>query len=230
MRLTAEADIRGLAFAEKGGTARDTLELLLLVAPRGHRRVHALRPAVRDGLPEGDARALRARLVPDHPRAARSPPGPPGEDRGPRQERRAVGSLTHDVRGARLGRPPRVEPGPERPPPRGRGPGGGPAGADRPAHVRAVGSCSTAPSRSTVRRATRRPGAPNVTAGFAIRRSDGRVLAAAPETPLRPGPDGSLTRSLGVPLDGAPPGALRGDRRSSPTSWRAGWRRRGSRS
>jgi len=52
----------------------------------------------------------------------------------------------------------------------------------------------------------RASGQPNLTAGFAIRRSDGRVLVAAPETPLRPGADGSLARSLGAPLEGAPPG------------------------
>jgi hypothetical protein len=45
-----------------------------------------------------------------------------------------------------------------------------------------------------------------VTAGFAVRRTDGRVLVAAPETALRPGPGGSLNRSLGFPLDGVPPG------------------------
>jgi len=49
-------------------------------------------------------------------------------------------------------------------------------------------------------------GRPNVTAGFSIRRSDGKFLAAMPETPLQPGPDGTLARGLGVPLDGAPPG------------------------
>jgi hypothetical protein len=49
-------------------------------------------------------------------------------------------------------------------------------------------------------------GRPNVTAGFAIRRRDGGVLAAMPETPLAPGPDGSLSRTVGVPLDGAPAG------------------------
>ena len=32
VRLTVEADVRAFAFAEKGGTARDTLEFLLLVA------------------------------------------------------------------------------------------------------------------------------------------------------------------------------------------------------
>ena len=45
--VTVEADIRGLAFEEQGGTARDRLELLLLVAHSGDRHVHALRPAAR---------------------------------------------------------------------------------------------------------------------------------------------------------------------------------------
>ena len=50
-------------------------------------------------------------------------------------------------------------------------------------------------------------GEPRVTAGFAVRRADGRVLVAAPETAIRPGPGGSLSRSLGFPLDGVPPGS-----------------------
>jgi hypothetical protein len=49
-------------------------------------------------------------------------------------------------------------------------------------------------------------GRPNVTAGFSIRRADGRFLAAAPETPLVPGPDGALARTLGTPLEGVPEG------------------------
>ena len=49
-------------------------------------------------------------------------------------------------------------------------------------------------------------GKPNVTAGFSIRRSDGRFLTAMAETALRPGPDGSLARSFGTPLEGAPAG------------------------
>ena len=49
-------------------------------------------------------------------------------------------------------------------------------------------------------------GQPDVLAGFSIRRSDGRFLAAAAETPLKPAPDGSLTRSFGTRIDGAPAG------------------------
>jgi hypothetical protein len=49
-------------------------------------------------------------------------------------------------------------------------------------------------------------GTPNVTAGFSVRRSDGRFLSAAPETALQVAPDGSLARTLGLRIDGAPPG------------------------
>jgi hypothetical protein len=45
-----------------------------------------------------------------------------------------------------------------------------------------------------------------VTAGFSIRRADGRFLAATPETPLVPGPDGALARTLGTSLEGVPAG------------------------
>jgi hypothetical protein len=45
-----------------------------------------------------------------------------------------------------------------------------------------------------------------VSVGFSIRRSDGKFLATVPETPVQAAPDGSLARSLGVPLDGAPAG------------------------
>jgi hypothetical protein len=49
-------------------------------------------------------------------------------------------------------------------------------------------------------------GQPSVSAGFSIRRSDGKFLAVILETPLKATPGGTLARSLGVPLDGAPPG------------------------
>jgi hypothetical protein len=49
-------------------------------------------------------------------------------------------------------------------------------------------------------------GSPRVTAGLSIRRSDGKFLAAAPETPLKPASDGTVFRTMGAPLDGAPAG------------------------
>lgn len=43
-------------------------------------------------------------------------------------------------------------------------------------------------------------------AGFAVVAEDGTVLAASPATPVAPGPDGSLSRSFGIPLEGVGPG------------------------
>ena len=95
--LTVEADIRGLAFAEKDGVSRDTLELLLLVAQPRHRRVHALRPAVRDGLPEGDARAVRARRGSRSRASCKLGPGPYQAKIVTRDQNSGrLGSLTHD--------------------------------------------------------------------------------------------------------------------------------------
>jgi VWFA-related protein len=45
-----------------------------------------------------------------------------------------------------------------------------------------------------------------VKAGFAVVAEDGAVLAASPATPVAPGPDGALSRSFGIPLDGVSPG------------------------
>lgn len=49
-------------------------------------------------------------------------------------------------------------------------------------------------------------GLARVKAGFAVVDEDGTVLAASPATPVAPGPDGSLSRSFGIPLDGVSPG------------------------
>jgi VWFA-related protein len=49
-------------------------------------------------------------------------------------------------------------------------------------------------------------GRPDITAGFSVRGKDGTVLAAAAETPVRPDPDGTLVRTVGLPLGGASPG------------------------
>ncbi|HSD65178.1 MAG TPA: VWA domain-containing protein, partial [Vicinamibacteria bacterium] len=49
-------------------------------------------------------------------------------------------------------------------------------------------------------------GRPAVSAGFAVRRADGTLLAAAGATRITLGPDGILARTVGIPLDGAPAG------------------------
>jgi hypothetical protein len=49
-------------------------------------------------------------------------------------------------------------------------------------------------------------GLPAVRAGFAVQFADGRLLAASRATPMTPGPDETLGRTLGFPLGEAPPG------------------------
>ena len=202
-------------------------------APGGaarHRRVHALRPAVRDELP--DRRRARGSRRP----GSRSPasctlgPGPlPGEDRGARQEQRAARQPDPRLRGALPGRPPRVEPRPERPPPRG--PRGGRGGrSPSPAGRSRLRDCSTAASRSTAPRTTPRPACPASPRASPCAGRTGASSRAAPETPLRPGPDGDARPHPRLPARRRAPGTLRGDRARDRPRRRGRWPRPGSRS
>jgi VWFA-related protein len=203
VRLTVEADVRSFAFTEKGGTARDKLELLLLVAREDtgeftrfdQQFEMSLRPETRaryerEGFPITRELALapgryQARIV------VRDGNGG------------AVGSLLHefevpDLAGLRvssvaLAAGSREEKGDRGPEPTARRQFA-PAGILH-CHFEVYGAGTD-----------RASGGPKVTAGFSIRRSDGRFLAAMPETPLQAASDGTLGRSLGVPLEGAPPG------------------------
>jgi len=205
VRVTVEADIRTFAFAERGGAARDTLELLLLVARRDTGEFTRFDQQFEMKL-SAETRARYARtwfpITRELPLAA-----------GSYQARIAVrdrnsgrlGSLLHDfevpepggLRVSSLALSDRVR-------------------EDATSGTRALeltarrrfGASGLLNCRFEVYGAAGEPGSgrPNVTAGFAIRRRDGGVLAAMPETPLAPGPDGSLSRTVGVPLDRAPAG------------------------
>jgi len=203
--VTMEADIRGLAFDEQGGTARDTLELLLLVAHRetgtftrfDQQLELSLRPETRSRYERTWFPIVRELPLPAGPYQARIVVRDRNSGR--------VGSLTHDF---------------EVPAPTGlrissltlsdrlRDEGAAASRVPEPVARRSFAPVGLLHCRFEVYGAARdrASGQPNLTAGFAIRRSDGRVLVAAPETPLRPGADGSLARSLGAPLEGAPPG------------------------
>ena len=201
--LTAEADIRGLAFAEKDGASRDTLELLLLVAHRDTGEFTRFDQQFEMGF-QKETRARFDDVVPDHARAEAL--SGPYQARIVTRDKNSgrLGSLTHDfdvptLTGLRVSS--LVLGGP--PPRGGEGRGTGDRGAPplRPA--------GTLHCRFEVYGAAKDPatGEPRVTAGFAVRRTDGRVVVAAPETAIRPGSGGSLSRSLGFPLDGVPPGS-----------------------
>ena len=203
VRVTVEADVRGFAFTEKGGTARDTLEFLLLVAredtgefTRFDQQFELnLRPETRaryerDGFPITREVVLtpgryQARIV--------------ARDRNGGR----VGSLLHafevpDVGGLRVSSV-ALATGPSE---------ASPGTAAAPTARRQFAAAGVLHCRFEVYGAgtDAATGRPNLTAGFSIRRSDGKFLAAMPETPLQAGPDGTLARGLGVPLDGAPPG------------------------
>ena len=182
--VTVEADIRGLAFEEQGGTAKDTLELC---CSWSHARPASSTASTSSSrcAPAGDAGPLRAQLVPDRARAAARARPLPGEDRGARPQQRAPRQPDPRLRGAGARRPAPLEPDSQRPLARGAPDGRVP----EPIARRTFAPAGVLHCRFEVYGAATRPsGQPNVTAGFSIRRSDGRFLAAAPETPLRPGP------------------------------------------
>jgi VWFA-related protein len=206
--LTVEVDVRGLAFAE-GKTARDTIEALILVARRDTGEQTRFDQQFELSLrPETRARYERSWFP--ITREVDLLPGPyqakiVARDRNSGR----VGSLTSDFEvpeptGLRLSSLVlsdrlREEAG-----------DGARDGARAPELTarRTFTAAGLLHCRFEVYGAAsdRSTGRPLVTAGFSIRRSDGRVLTALPETPLVPGPDGALARSVGTSIAGAPPG------------------------
>ena len=206
VRLLVEADVRGFAFAEESGVARDTLELLLLVAREDtgeftrfdHQFEMSLRPET------------RARYERDGFPIVREMPLAPG-----RYQARAVvrdrnggrtGSVLHEFEvppldGLRVSSVELTDRAGEAKP--------GAVAAPVPTARRQFAPTGTLHVAFEVYGASKdaKTGAPSVTAGFSIRRADGRFLVAMPETPLLPGKDGALARRLGLPIDGAPPGS-----------------------
>jgi hypothetical protein len=204
VRMTVEADVRSFAFAQKGNTARDTLELLLLVAREDTGEFNRFDQQFEMSLrPE-----TRARYERDWFPVRREVALAPGRHQARIVVRDrnggAVGSLLHEFEVPDL------------------------AGLRVSSIALAVGPKQDAAARPAPEPTARRQfaptgilhcrfevygarpdaatGQPKVTSGFSVRRSDGKFLAAVPETPLQPAPDGTIGRSLGVPLDGAPPG------------------------
>ena len=201
--VTTEADIRALAFEARSGSAKDTLETMLVVAERQTGEFHRFDQQLEMSFkPETRARYDKTWFP-----VTRELPLAPGSyqvrivARDKNDGR--IGSLTHAFEveaksGLRISTPILSD--------RLRDEGG--TGARRPEPIarRTFSPSGLLHCQFEVFGATQDPrtGAPNVTAGFSVRRSDGRFLAAAPETPLKPGPDGTLARTWGLPIDGAP--------------------------
>jgi VWFA-related protein len=203
--VTAEADVHGLAFAERGGTARDTLQALLLVARRDTGEYTRFDQQFEMSF-KPETRARYERTWFPITRELKLAPGPYQVKIVARDANSGrVGSLTHDFdvpapAGLRVSTP--ILSDRLRDEPSG-------AKVPEPTARRRFAPAGLLHCRFEVYGAAKEPqtGQPNVTAGLSIRRGDGRILAAMPETPLKPGPDGALGRSLGIPLDGAPPGS-----------------------
>ena len=203
--LAAEADIRGLAFAEKDGTSRDTLETLVLVARRDTGAFTRFDQQYEMSFrPETRAR-MEATWFPIA-RELELEPGPyqakvVARDRNGGK----VGSVAHDfdvpgltgLRVSSLVLSDRLREGAA-------------SGSRAPelAARREFTPAGLLHCRFEVYGAAKDPrtGRPSVTAGLAVRRGNGRVQIAMPETPLLPGPDGSLARTVGTALDGLEPG------------------------
>jgi hypothetical protein len=206
VRVLVEADVRGFAFTEKGGLARDTLELLLLVTRQDTGEFTRFDQQFEMSLkPETRARYEREGFP-----IAREMPLAPG-----RYQARVVvrdrnggrtGSLLNEFEvpsldGLRVSSVELTDRAGEAKP--------GAPPSPEPTARRRFAASGTLHCRFEVYGAARdaASGKANVTAGFSIRRSDGRFLVAMPETPLQPGADGSLARRLGIPMEGAPPGS-----------------------
>ena len=203
--VTTEADIRALAFEARSGSAKDTLETMLVVAERQTGEFHrfdqqfemSFKPETRARYEKTWFPVTRELVLAPGSYQARIVARDKNDGR--------IGSLTHafevDAKsGLRISTPILSD--------RLREEGGTGARLPEPIARRSFVPLGLLHCQFEVFGAAKDPrtGAPNVTAGFSVRRSDGRFLAAAPETPLKPGPDGSLARTLGLPIDGAPPG------------------------
>jgi VWFA-related protein len=202
--LTVEADIRSMALPEKGGAARGALDTLLVVAHRDTGDFTRFDQQYEMSL-KPETRARYARTWFPLTRELKLAPGPyqarlVARDR----ESGRVGSVTHEfvvpaVSGLRVSSPLLSDRLRE---------GAADARVPEPTALRSFPPTGMLHCRFEVYGAAKdaRTGASSVSAGFAIRRSDGKFLAAAAPTPLAPAGDGSLSRSLGLPLEGAPPG------------------------
>jgi VWFA-related protein len=205
VRLTAEVDVHGFSFVDKGATARDTLEFLLIVAREDSGEFSRFDQQFDMNLrPETKARYERTGFA-----ITREIPLAPGSYQAKivARDRNSgrVGSLMHTfsvpelaglrvsslwltdrVREAATGTPPEPEPT-----------------ARRQFAASGTLHCRFEVYGAGVDAGT---GRARVTAGFSIRRSDGRFLVVTPESPLGVGADGSFVRTLGVPLEGVPAG------------------------
>jgi VWFA-related protein len=203
--LTAAIDIRGLAFADENGRSVDTLEYLLVVVHRDTQEVHRRDQKVELQLsPEARATLEAQWLAVDRELALA--PGAYQARLVVRDKRGGtIGTVRHDFEVAGLGAwrtstpvlsdalEPKVEGAPLRPVVAAR---------------RTFAPDGTLYYQFEVYGSGRDPasGQPRVSAGFAVRAADGRVVTRGQPAEIRPTPEGRLLRLGKVPLQVVPPG------------------------
>jgi VWFA-related protein len=203
--ITAEVDIRGVAFAEEKGRSVDTLEYLLVTVQRETGAVQRHDQKLELKLPPDVRTSLQARGLPVD-REMELAPGRYQARLVVRDTRSGtIGSVRHDfvvpeLKAWRTSTPvlsdalePKVEGAPLRPVVAARR--SFPAGGALFYQFEVYGSATDPAS-----------GQPRVSAGFALRGSDGAVITRGEPAPIRPTAEGRLARLGKVPLAGAPPG------------------------
>lgn len=200
--ITAEVDLRALALRDVGGVLEGHLEYRLVVADLETGALHRRDEQIELKIPPADRERHSRSGFPVTREVALAP----GRYQARVVARDAasgrVGSLSHDFEvpreeGLRLSTP--VLSDRLRLPP-GEGPEfiarrTFPPSGDLHCRFEVYGAARDATT-----------GRPAVRAGFAVQLADGRLLAASRATPMTPGPDGTLGRTLGFPLGKAPPG------------------------
>jgi VWFA-related protein len=203
--LTAEVDVRGLAFAEEKGRSVDTLEYLLVVVRRESGEFQRHDQKIELQLPPDVRASLESRWLPVVKEFELTPGG--YQARLVVRDKRSgtIGSVRHgfdvpDLREWRTSTPvlsDALEPKKE----------GEPLRPTVPAR-RAFAAGGTLYYQFEVYGSAPDPasGLPRVSAGFALRASDGTLVSRGQPALIRATPEGRLARLGVVPLEGKPPG------------------------
>jgi VWFA-related protein len=204
--MTAEVDIRGLAFAQEKGRSVDTLEFLLVLMHREDGDFQRHDQKLELQLPADVRASLEQKWLPVNKEFELEPGGYQARLVVRDTRNGTLGSVRHEFdvpepRGWRTSTPilsdalePKVEGAPLRPVVPARRAFG--PGAMLYFQFEVYGS---APDPAS--------GLPRVTSGFAVENADGAVVSQGQAAPIRPTPEGRLARLGGLPLKGMPAGA-----------------------
>jgi VWFA-related protein len=203
--LTAELDIRGLAFAEQKGRSVDTLEYLLVVVPRDGGDVERQDQKIELQLPPDVRASFGWRWLPVHKEFELRPGSYQARIAVHDKRGGTVGSIRHDfdvpdLRGWRTSTPVLSDTlEPQAP--------GQPLRPVVPAR-RTFAEGATLYFQFEVYGSALDPGSglPRVSSGFALAAGDGSVIARGQPAAIRPTAEGRVARLGVLSLEGKPPG------------------------